>query len=235
MTVIPFALNERYSREQEKRISSFIQDCSEASIENEPSKPDNEDTIETVRKSSHNKRVKLDLKKLRQDILKYNKQIFEDNQSNLKDISSYQVSALNLYNYGFQDGIYGYVSVNRLNLNMPIYLGASEYNMSLGSAQIAQTSIPYGGKNTHAVLAGHCGFGYMDYFRHIDSLNIGDEIKITIPFGQITYSVCDKSIIKPSEFYSLKIQEGKDMLTLLTCYPYPTNKYRCCIICERKK
>lgn len=226
--LIPIISNTKYNFEQAHKVDEFVEECLETI-------PDSTESIKTsIKNTSANNHSKLDLTRLRNDVKKYNKQIWEEKQCNLNDKRSYQVASLNLYNYGFQNGIYGYVTVNKLNLNMPIYLGASDYNMSLGAAHMTQTSIPYGGENTHSVISGHCGYGYLDYFRHIDSLQVNDEVIITTPFGKLRYTVCDKVIIKPNEFEPIMIQEGKDLLTLITCYPYPTNKYRCCVICERK-
>lgn len=223
--LIPLISNTKYNYIQEYKTEKFIEDCSETEKDTT--------TNSTNKKSEEIHKSVIDIEGLRRDIEEYNKRIYEEKQCNLKDKSSYQVASLNLYEYGFQDGVYGYLSVDKLGLNMPIYLGANDYNMSLGAAHMSQTSIPYGGENTHAVIAGHCGYGYMNYFRHIDSLQNGDKVKVTTPFGQLEYKVIEKVIIKPSEFEPLRVKEGKDLLTLFTCYPYPTNKYRYCVICER--
>lgn len=229
-TCLPFLIDTSYQNKQKASIEKFIQDCSEAAvIETLPDVSD----ITSKHKVQKAVSIKRDLKRLRRDIVAYNKRIYKEKQCNLKDKSSYQVASLNLSNYGFQDNIYGYLTIDKLNLSMPIYLGANDYNMSLGTAHMSQTSIPYGGENTHSVIAGHCGYGYMNYFRYIDSLQNGDDVKVTTPFGQLEYKVSEKVIIKPNEFDPLRIKEGEDLLTLFTCYPYPTNKYRCCVICER--
>jgi sortase A len=131
--------------------------------------------------------------------------------------------------------VYGYITIDKININMAIYLGASEYNMSLGAAHLSQTSIPIGGKNTNSVIAGHCGYGGRQMFRYIENLSVGDEVKITTPFNKLTYKVVDKKTIKPNALENIKIQKGKDMITLFTCTPYPTSKYRCCVFCERVK
>ena len=233
LAAVPLFSNQSYSNKQKHRIEQFIEKCSEAAVTEPISETKPDDKNVQVAAMYNKEPLKLDLKRLREDVITYNKIIYREKQCNLKDKSSYQVASLNIYDYGFQDGIYGYLSVDKLGLNMPIYLGANDYNMSLGAAHMSQTSIPYGGENTHSVIAGHCGYGYMNYFRYIDSLQNGDDVKVTTPFGQLGYKVIDKVIIKPSEFEPLRIKKGEDLLTLFTCYPYPTNKFRCCVICER--
>lgn len=176
---------------------------------------------------------KKDLSRLKKDIKAYNKRIYKNTQIKLNE-KTLTKEPINLLNYGFNDKTYGYIEIRKIHLKMPIYLGCSDYNMSIGAAQLGQTSIPFGGKNTNAVIAGHCGYGYRDYFRHIEKLRPGDVVRITTPFNKLKYIVKKRKIVKPKNRDEIRIQDDKDMVTLFTCYPYPTNKYRCCIICERE-
>lgn len=117
---------------------------------------------------------------------------------------------------------------------MPIFLGASYQNMADGAAVLSQTSIPIGGINTNAVIAGHRGWGGASYFRYITELEAGDEVIITNLWDTLTYIVSEVRIIDPSSVEDILIQEGKDMITLLTCHPYASGgKQRYLIYCER--
>lgn len=194
---------------------------------------DNNSKSKNNTKYNDKKTTSIDFKRLYKDIRKYNKRIFLEEQCNLNSQKSYESSSLNLTDYGFTNNVYGYITINKINVNMSIYLGASNYNMSLGAAHLSQTSIPIGGKNSNAVIAGHCGYGGRQMFRYIENLTKGDEIVITTPFNKLTYKVTDKKIIKPNDLDNIKIQKGKDMVTLFTCTPYPTSKYRYCVFCER--
>ena len=57
--------------------------------------------------------------------------------------------------YGFPDQVFGVIRIPRMDLEMPLYLGASYENMSNGASVLAQTSIPIGGENCNSVIAGH--------------------------------------------------------------------------------
>ena len=173
----------------------------------------------------------IDTDKLRKDIRAYNKKIYENKQMNLGESIK---GALNLSDYGINDNIYGYLQIEKINLCMPIYLGLSDYNMSQGAAVMTGSSIPYGGKNTHTVIGGHCGFGYADYFRYLEKLEKGDTVNVYTPFGKRIYKVITKQVLKPVVSEEYRIQEGKDLVTLFTCHPYPTSTYRLCITCERE-
>ena len=177
----------------------------------------------------------IDLEKLKKDILEYNLGLVESRQANLGTNGIFDKAVLNLSDYGFQDNIYGYVKIPKIDVNMPIYLGANDYNMSLGASHLGSTSIPYGGKDTHSVIAGHCGYGTLNHFRYLENLSKGDDVIIGTPFKKLKYKVIRKSIINPKDTQEFKIREGEDLVTLFTCYPYPKSTYRLCLICERKK
>ena len=99
---------------------------------------------------------------------------------------------------------------------------------------MGQTSIPIGGANTNSVIAGHRGYKGVAMFRNIESIQIGDYVYITNPWEKLTYQAVEISVINPNDTEAVKIQEGKDMITLLTCHPYRSGgKYRYLVFCER--
>ena len=121
-----------------------------------------------------------------------------------------------------------------MGVEMPLYLGASNENMANGAAVLSQTSIPIGGINTNAVIAGHRGYGGYSYFRYIEVLEEGDEVIITNLWKTLTYKVSEIRIVTPDDVDAILIQPGKDMVTLLTCHPYASGgKYRYLVFCER--
>jgi len=164
----------------------------------------------------------------------YNKAIFEEKQSGLSDSSAYQKSSFRLADYGLDKEIFGVISIPKLDLEMPLYLGASKENMADGAAVLSQTSIPIGGENTNAVIAGHRGWGGAAYFRYVPDLIVGDQVIIQNLWDTLTYEVVGTKIIEPHEFEEILIRPGEDMVTLLTCHPYASGgKQRYVIYCER--
>jgi len=121
-----------------------------------------------------------------------------------------------------------------LDKKMPIYLGATYQHMADGAALLSQTSIPMGGTNTNAVIAGHRGWGGASYFRYIDQLQPGDEVIITNLWEELHYEVSEIQIIQPNEVEKILIQPGRELITLLTCHPYASGgRQRYLVICER--
>ena len=164
----------------------------------------------------------------------YNESIFADKQDGLCDPWSYQAPVFDLAEYGIEDGIVGILSIPKMDLELPIYLGATTEHLAGGAAQLSQTSMPIGGNNTNCVLAGHRGWYGALFFRHIELLEIGDEIMITNLWETLTYTVSEIRVIEPSDIASVLIQPGRDLMTLLTCHPYGSGgRYRYLVFCER--
>lgn len=164
----------------------------------------------------------------------YNQQIYADGQIMLSEAGAYQTSLFSLTDYGLPDETFGVISIPELDLEMPLYLGATDENMVRGAAVLSGTSVPIGGANTNAVIAGHRGWGGAAYFRYITDLAVGDEVVITNLWERLRYRVVGTKIIEPHEIENILIQPGQDMVTLLTCHPYASGgKQRYLVYCQR--
>lgn len=173
------------------------------------------------------------VEELYQELVRRNQELYETNQSNIKDPFFYEQSAIDLSAYGILDGVIGFIRIDKLGVELPIYLGANEETMSLGAVHLTETSYPVGGENTNSVIAAHRGFSKTAMFRNIQRLEPGDEVVIENFRDVLTYVVVDTEVIMPSEVNKLLIQPGKDMITLLTCHPYRSNRQRYVVYCER--
>lgn len=114
------------------------------------------------------------------DIQQYNRGLFQSRQEGMKGLESLEEACFRLSDYGISSEVFCVLSIPALDLEMPVYLGASSQNMALGAAQLGQTSVPVGGKNTNTVIAGHRGWNGADYFRYITELVPGDRITISV-------------------------------------------------------
>lgn len=173
-----------------------------------------------------------------QDLLEamqsYNAQLYANGQSALTSPAAYQEAALDVAAYGLDDGIVGVVSIPKIGVELPIYLGATSDNLAAGAAVLGQTSLPIGGENTNCVIAAHRGWRGADYFRYLDELEIGDTVSITNPWEMRSYAVMEIKIIAPDDIGAILIQDSRDLLTLITCHPYASGgKYRLAVYCER--
>lgn len=172
-------------------------------------------------------------KKLYEDMAAYNADIYNNGQENLRDTWSYEKSVFNLGSYGLDSEIAAVITIPKLEVEMPVYLGATRYHLSKGFAQLTETSAPIGGENTNCVIAGHRGWNSMKYLIDIERMEIGDEIILQNLWETLYYKVCDIQIINPDQVEKIHIQEGRDLVTLLTCHPYRVNTYRYIVTAER--
>ncbi|MFV8772769.1 class C sortase [Aerococcus urinaeequi] len=119
------------------------------------------------------------------------------------------------------------MSIPAIDLNYPIYDGATDENLYNGLARVDGTSYPVGGINTNSVIAGHNGLAGKIYFSDVDELVNGDTIQIQNQQETLTYEVYNTAIIKPDEVSALAIIPGQDTLTLLTCVflPHGVDRY----------
>ena len=167
------------------------------------------------------------------DMQAYNATIFAEGQQNLSCEYAYEKPSFKLADYGLEDEIFGVISIPKLELEMPIYLGATYQHLADGAAHLSQTSIPLGGENTNSVIAGHRGWGGASYFRYITKLEVGDEVIITNLWETLTYEVVEIKIIMPNEVEKILIQPGRELVTLMTCHPYASGgRQRYLVICE---
>ena len=169
-----------------------------------------------------------------EEMTAYNEEIFKQGQSDLSCKLDYQQPSFRLADYGLKEKVFGFLTIPAMELEMPIYLGATDQHMADGAAHLSQTSLPIGGANTNSVIAGHRGYGGASYFRYIDKLQIGDTVTVTNLWEQLTYRVAEIKIIYPYQVEEILIQPGRELLTLLTCHPYASGgKQRYLVICER--
>jgi sortase A len=169
---------------------------------------------------------------LYQQFQAYNQKIYAENQAGLTDAWSYEQSPFE--ESELDNDLFGYITIPAMNVELPLYLGATSEHLAAGAAVLGQTSIPIGGVNTNSVIAGHRGYQGAPYFREIENLQVGDEVFITNPFETLTYTVVSIAVIQPDDLASILVQDGKDMITLLTCHPYRSHgKYRYVVYCER--
>lgn len=122
--------------------------------------------------------------------------------------------------------IMGYVVIEKINVTLPIYHGTSDAVLQNGTGHLEGTSLPVGGETTHAVISGHRGLPSATLFTNVDRLAPGDLFHIRVLGETLTYEIDRISTVAPNDWSELKIVEGMDYCTLLTCTPYAVNSHR---------
>jgi sortase A len=126
----------------------------------------------------------------------------------------------------FGNGVMGAVEIPAINVNLPIYHGTSHEVLQKGIGHMQNTSLPIGGESTHSVLTGHTGIPSAKLFTDLNRLEKGDMFYIHV-LGEVrAYKIIKKYIINPNDTNSLKVYNGEDYVSLITCYPYGINSHR---------
>jgi len=123
-------------------------------------------------------------------------------------------------------GIMGYIEIPNIRCSVPIYHGTEENVLQIAIGHLEWSSLPTGGESTHAVLSGHRGLPSARLFSDLDKIVEGDTFMLRILDEVLTYEVDKISIVEPHETEELKLQQGKDYCTLVTCTPYGVNSHR---------
>lgn len=137
----------------------------------------------------------------------------------------------NILNFG--DGLIGYIDIPKINVKLPIYHGDRDKVLEKGVAHIPNTAFPIGGIGNHSVLSAHTGYPTQVFFDNLDDLAIGDEIKVSVLDETLIYKVTAKNIVKPDNISLLSVDDRKDLISLITCYPYGVNSHRLIVTAER--
>ena len=124
------------------------------------------------------------------------------------------------------NGVMGYLEIPKIKETLAIYHGAGTEALENGAGHIEGTSLPVGGEGTHAVLAAHRGLPSAKLFTDIDRLEAGDMFYLHVLGETLAYQVDKILTVDPEDIDALRIEEGEDLVTLLTCTPYGVNTKR---------
>ena len=165
-----------------------------------------------------------DYEKLWDAAVSYNQKLFQSGHGlGLKDEEKEEYNEL-LDVSG--TGIMSYIEIPKIKCSLPIYHGTDEGVLQIAVGHIEGSSLPVGGLNTHCILSGHRGLPSAKLFSNLDKLEEGDIFMIRTLDQTLTYEVDQIRIVLPDEVEDLKIEEGKDLCTLVTCTPYGINTHR---------
>ena len=120
----------------------------------------------------------------------------------------------------------GYIDVPKIGQQIPVYAGTSEDVLQHACGHWEGTSLPIGGKDTHAVITAHRGLPQVKLFRDLDKMEVGDLFFFTNVKETLAYKVDQILVVEPWDFEPVLVVEGKDLMTLLTCTPYMINSHR---------
>ena len=124
------------------------------------------------------------------------------------------------------DEMMGSVEIPKINIKIPIYHTTEEDVLNQGAGHLEGRSLPVGGANTHAVISAHRGLPSASLFTDLDQMKVGDHFLLHVLDETLCYEVDKISVVKPEDTSALAVEDGQDLVTLLTCTPYGVNTER---------
>ena len=123
-------------------------------------------------------------------------------------------------------GVMAYVDIPKINVYLPVQHGTDADTLEKSVGHVVGTSLPVGGSSTHAVLSAHSGMASSKLFSDIDQLAVGDTFYIHVLGEVLAYKVDTINTVLPTDTSLLQIEDGKDLVTLVTCTPFGVNTHR---------
>ena len=134
--------------------------------------------------------------------------------------------------------------IPKLNIDVPIHFGISlnevmsAMNNGVAHYRIAGASA-YPGEIGNLVITGHSAGDvyssnpYKYIFSGLERLDDGDLIYVNYNSVRYTYRVIKKEVVEPSNVAALVVDTDKPLLTLVTCTPLGTSRYRLLVTAEQ--
>ena len=123
-------------------------------------------------------------------------------------------------------GAMAYVDIPQIGVYLPVQHGTNAETLERSVGHVVGTSLPVGGSSTHAVLSAHSGMASSKLFSDIDQLEKGDTFYIHVLGEVLAYEVDNINTVLPTDTSLLQIEDGKDLVTLVTCTPFGVNTHR---------
>ena len=123
-------------------------------------------------------------------------------------------------------GVMCYIDIPKINVYLPVQHGTGAETLEKSVGHVVGTSLPVGGGSTHSVLSAHSGMASSKLFSDIDQLAEGDTFYIHVLGDTLAYRVDAIHTVLPTDTRLLQIEDGKDLVTLVTCTPFGINTHR---------
>jgi sortase A len=120
------------------------------------------------------------------------------------------------------------IVIPAIDVDALIVEGDSWEQLKLGVGHHLGTADP--GERGNLVLSAHNDI-YGEIFRHLDDLELGDEVILYAGEQPFRYIVTAKQIVEPTEV-SVLAATTKPVATLISCYPYMVDTHRIVVIAE---
>ncbi len=125
------------------------------------------------------------------------------------------------------NGVIGNLMYSGVAVDLPVYHGTDDEVLAKGVGHLYGSSLPVGGPGTHSVMTSHSGLVNATLFSNMPKkAALGDEFSMDVLGEKHYYKVDQILTVLPHESESLRIVDGEDHATLITCTPIGINTHR---------
>ena len=173
------------------------------------------------------------IEKLLKDAKSYNKSLFSGVLGDPFSVDNKEDNTYKSLLSVDSSGVMGTIEIPSISVKLPIYHGTSEDTLQKGAGHLFGSSLPVGGKGTHSCISAHRGLPDKKMFTNLDLLKKDDIFYIHVLDKTLEYKIFEIETVLPTNVEPLQIQDGKDLVTLITCTPYGINSHRLYVHAKR--
>jgi len=119
-----------------------------------------------------------------------------------------------------ESGIMGVLDIPRINVHLPIYHGTSDSVLQVAVGHLPASSLPVGGKGTHAILSAHTGLPSARLFTDLDELRINDMFTIQVMNETLVYQGGARVAFEEAERAGVFIERDAVQLDKMLLIPF---------------
>lgn len=119
-----------------------------------------------------------------------------------------------LVNYPTFGSKYATLKIPSIEVNLPVYYGASYNILKSGIAHDSTSFFP--GEGGSVVMAGH---NFKTFLARLPDAQKGDNIIVETSYGTFEYEIYDTKIVNEYKTEEVPVQKEKEILMLYTCWP----------------
>ena len=123
------------------------------------------------------------------------------------------------------ENVIGIIEISSIGIRYPVIEGTAGEALNKGIGHMSDTAAI--GETGNCVLCGHNGSRHGTFFTPLNTVSIGDKVKLTDKNGEVHYYRIDATkVIEPTDT-SIKADDGTKRLTLFTCANRGTMRFVC--------
>lgn len=151
--------------------------------------------------------------------------LIQQSYQQLDNVFTEKTRPKNASDFSSKPNILGKLTINQIDLTIPIMEGASQQNLKVAAGHLKGTA-PIG-EPGNAAIAAHRSYTYGKQFNRLTEVKTGDLIKVETNHKKLTYKITEKLLVKPTDLSVLQNHKNQSVITLITCHPMknPTHRY----------